>query len=180
MYKIKHFFYFVIKLKRNLIETKKTAKRKIGRITFIIFCIKYHKTHKIIKYICKKAAYSRGGAITLTAGELVRVANVKYGLARKVIHALGPTQTIVTNKRSKYVFEKKRLLDVCNNGSLAELYNNVVKTQRRTDGRSFILVSFHLPAHWVEMLDELARERGVTRSDLVRAALGNLLKKYED
>lgn len=40
------------------------------------------------------------------------------------------------------------------------------------------LVSFHVPEHMLKMLKELAEKRGVTLSDIVRAALYELLEKW--
>jgi Arc/MetJ-type ribon-helix-helix transcriptional regulator len=64
------------------------------------------------------------------------------------------------------------------------IYNNLdklceeLKTRRKTETkRGMVLVSFHVPADMLKLLDETAVAMGISRSELVRDAIRRMLEK---
>jgi Arc/MetJ-type ribon-helix-helix transcriptional regulator len=67
------------------------------------------------------------------------------------------------------------------------IYNNLdklceeLKTRRKTETRrGMALVSFHVPADMLKLLDETARAMGINRSELVRDAIRKLLERMSE
>ena len=56
-----------------------------------------------------------------------------------------------------------------------------LKTRRKTETRrGMVLVSFHIPADMLAMLDETARAMGISRGELVRDAIRKLLERMSE
>ena len=67
------------------------------------------------------------------------------------------------------------------------IYNNLdklceeLKTRRKTETRrGMVLVSFHVSADMLKLLDETARAMGISRSELVRDAIRRMLEKMSE
>lgn len=152
-----------------------------GRIVVRI-CRGAEQRDELFDAMCK-LANGIGGVVTLAASKIAEAAGLEghaYVLrAAAMLAELCQTLPCTKLKNSRYVFDRKALLEYCKKQTYTDrrLKRYEPKYGR---GRSMTAVTFRVPAKMLEGLKRLAEQWGTTRSAVIRIAVEELLEKLRN